>query len=147
MTATELFDKEIECNNTNILNCKCGKRIKILLNQYNNIINGEEKKSENLIEKEVDLLINTKLGNAQYSNTKLLNDFLHLKQYHKINNNNKQFEIMYNYLTMNDDDDIVKKCDINNCSTIIRHYRDRRSSLLLNNRDKKPSSSSTSSQS
>eukprot|EP01084_Bolivina_argentea_P305114 527088_1 len=101
MASVALFENEIKCNDKDILKCNCAKRIRSILNEYGNIVKDKHSKSENLIQKDIDLLINNKLGNGKYSNTQLLNDFFHLKQFHDINNDNKQFEIMYNYLIEN----------------------------------------------
>eukprot|EP01084_Bolivina_argentea_P023767 44394_1 len=113
----------IRCHSYNILQCDSAERIRIILSEYNNIINDKDKTSENILKQEVNLLINKTLTNKQYSNTKLLNDFIHLKQFHNINNDNNQFEIMYNYLTENN---IIKPCNMDNCSTVRRHYRQHR---------------------
>eukprot|EP01084_Bolivina_argentea_P262474 443874_1 len=131
MASVGLFENEIECNDKNILKCNCAKRIRLILNQYSNIVKDKHKKSKNLIQKDIDLLIHNTLGDGEYSNTKLLNDFLHLKQFHDINNDNTQFEIMYNYLIQNN---TINICDMNNCSTIKRHYRNRNITPLYNQR-------------
>eukprot|EP01084_Bolivina_argentea_P024824 46218_1 len=130
MASVGLLGNEIQCTDKDILQCHCAKRIRLILSQYSNIINDtnniKNTKSDDIINDEVNLFMNTKLGNGSYSNTKLLNDFLHLKQFHHTNNDHKQFEIMYNYLTENN---IVKPCDMNQCSTLRRHYRNRTQSL------------------
>eukprot|EP01084_Bolivina_argentea_P262473 443873_1 len=122
MASVELFQNEIECNDKNILKCHSAKRIRVILSQYSNILADKNTTPNNFIQKNIDSLINNKLGNAKYSNTKLLNDFHHLKHYHDINNDNKQFEIMYNYLLENN---TINACAMNSCSTIKRHYRNK----------------------
>eukprot|EP01084_Bolivina_argentea_P262475 443875_1 len=129
MASVELFQNEIECNDKNILKCHSAKRIRVILSQYSNILADKNTTPNNFIQKNIDSLINNKLGNAKYSNTKLLDDFLHLKQFHDINNDNKQFEMMYNYLIENN---VVNTCDMNDCSTIRRHYRNRNVTPLSN---------------
>eukprot|EP01084_Bolivina_argentea_P075185 136319_1 len=91
-------------DNKDIEDCDAAKRIKQILTKYNE-------------QQSVGSFINTKMESGTYDNTKLLDDFFHIKYHHKVNTDNNAFNKMYKY--------IMIECDMKNCQTIRRHHRDR----------------------
>eukprot|EP01084_Bolivina_argentea_P053363 97955_1 len=96
LSNTSIFQCFEKCNEDNILECKSTKRIKLILEQYNSILN--TKHSSISIQNKLHKLINKSLGNGNYSNTQLSSDFLHIKLDHHLQNNN-QFHKIHKYLT------------------------------------------------
>eukprot|EP01084_Bolivina_argentea_P139089 244723_1 len=94
--------------------CTCSKRIKLILNKYNNIILHRNYKSESKLQEETNDLVHNLLANGQYSNVELLNDFYHIKYDHNTHNDLNQFNTFYTYLFA---DNEALKCDVSHCES------------------------------
>eukprot|EP01084_Bolivina_argentea_P215529 365925_1 len=102
--------------------CHCAQNVKSALEEYNKIIGRKNEQSEYELSIKIHELINIKLLNGHYSNTKLLNDFFHLKYNHHINDNMNEFNLFYEFLSNYDN---VLACDIICCKGYKRYYRNR----------------------
>eukprot|EP01084_Bolivina_argentea_P080021 144992_1 len=121
-----LFEQFDECKQSNILSCNSTKRMKIILDKYHSILNNKESTSYS-IEKHMNQLINN-LENGKYCNQQLLTDFQHIKQHHKVQENQSEYNKLYKYLTSTSSKCNLKHCQ-NNC--IKTHDIDHNNSLDL----------------
>eukprot|EP01084_Bolivina_argentea_P022814 42430_1 len=79
--------------------CVHAKRIKHILQQYDQIISDKTDKSDEQLQNDINEVIsNMSVANISYSHVELLNDFYHVKYDHNINDNTNQFELFYKYL-------------------------------------------------
>eukprot|EP01084_Bolivina_argentea_P094804 170477_1 len=119
-----MSDKKQHVPNCNkkFIQCNAAIRIKSVLHQYNRITSAKKDQTIYDLEIQTVKLISNILGNGEYSNVKLLNDFYHIKYDHSINEDTKQFDLFYKFLF---DHDNVLKCDINYCKGAQRYYRKR----------------------
>eukprot|EP01084_Bolivina_argentea_P077876 141322_1 len=101
--------------------CSAASRMKLILNEYNNIINYQKKQSEFTLQYQSNQLINNIICNGQYSDVELLNDFYHIKYDHNTNDDPDQFTLFYKYALGNDIS--VLNCDSNNCHSDYRRNR------------------------
>eukprot|EP01084_Bolivina_argentea_P014828 27739_1 len=105
-----------ECQEKDITKCTALHKVSILLNECNEIIHKYHQKTD--LQIKIQQLLD---NNEHYNATALLDDFLHIKYHHHIQNDEDQFNAMYDYLTK----DINLKCDVSKCYYIQLHYRDR----------------------
>ena len=71
--------------------------------------------------------LSTVMDEYDYSATKLLDDFHHLKYGHGLNEDDTKFDAAFQFFT---DSIIENECDVNQCHLMQRHYRDRGQPLL-----------------
>eukprot|EP01084_Bolivina_argentea_P219381 372099_1 len=114
VTVSHIFQDTSHCTSIDISQCACVGRIKIVLSKF--------------MAKQIELtsLLNELFINNKYTNTKLLNDFHHIKYHHKTDDDDKQFDKIHAYIK----DDATMKCDLKQCNHIERHHLDR--SKLIN---------------
>eukprot|EP01084_Bolivina_argentea_P183834 317163_1 len=105
----DVFKEQQECKHDNLLTCVSVKRIKYILckSNFNNT-------------NSIHTIHNVFVKYA-YTNTKLIDDFNHIKYNHYVDDNNLQFAKMYNYFTNGNHN----MCDIIKCKCVDLHYRDR----------------------
>eukprot|EP01084_Bolivina_argentea_P139884 246025_1 len=97
-----MSDIQNECQHK-FKNCKSAQRIKAIIAVQ---------------KQEID-----ELFNDDYTVLNLLNDFNHIKYSHNINDSVYAFNLLFEFLTNNNDN--LTKCDINTCPNILRCYRNR----------------------
>ncbi len=97
----ELFMNIDVCYKQDVSKCKSLKRIKIVLKECDDIIRKQRENnlSESQLASQIHNIVHNKLGNGNYSNIKLLNDFDHLKYGHKVDSNHNEFNKTFNKLT------------------------------------------------
>eukprot|EP01084_Bolivina_argentea_P124077 219891_1 len=110
-----------ECNNE-FSRCNSARNIKSTLQKYNKVISDKHDTSERSISNKLYEIVNNKLFNGDYSDTKLLNDFYHIKYNHHVNDNTDNFNSFCKYLS---DDNNVLACDPQNCKGYTRYFRNR----------------------
>eukprot|EP01084_Bolivina_argentea_P299882 516961_1 len=109
------------CNDV-FIKCKAATRIKSVLEQFNQTISDKNEKSVGQLQENTIKLINNVLIDGQYSNVELLNDFYHIKYDHNANEDPDKFNLFRRYLFDNDN---VLQCDVNDCKSMQRYYRQR----------------------
>eukprot|EP01084_Bolivina_argentea_P253031 424924_1 len=127
---TTFFHEIINCNHK-LSQCISAINVKAVLEEYSKIINDKNNSSDTQLSTKMDELINHKMLNNRYSNTKLLNDFFHIKYDHHTNDDAKQFNTFFKYLSNNED---VLSCDPTYCKGYKRYYRNRQQSVEGSNR-------------
>eukprot|EP01084_Bolivina_argentea_P118194 209759_1 len=98
----------------NILKCASLNRIKIILDTFKSTMSDTIENQSTFIRQ-----INNVFNN-DYTKSKLLHDFYHIKYYHHVDANNNEFDKIFHYLTKKN-----VKCDIQKCNYIQRYYIDR----------------------
>eukprot|EP01084_Bolivina_argentea_P027690 51450_1 len=113
----DLFSDTDECKRENVLKCKSVHRIKILLKQFNDIVDEESSEPISRLQNQAHDLIHHKLGQDVYNNAMLLNDFHHIKYEHNVEKDVEKFDQVF--------DSLPHRCNIKTCKYLMYHYRDR----------------------
>eukprot|EP01084_Bolivina_argentea_P199154 340836_1 len=95
-----------------VLQCPALNRINLILNTFNSKIN------DNIENHSTSIRQIHSIFSDDYTKSKLLNDFHHIKYYHHVDENNHQFDTVFQYLAKH------TTCHIQ-CHYIQRHYIDR----------------------
>eukprot|EP01084_Bolivina_argentea_P077003 139597_1 len=128
-----ITDKSVPvCDSSDFTKCPSAHRIKLLLSEYDKIIDDTSQIEEIDIQTKTNKLVNNLLSDKDinYSNVhvKLMNDFYHIKYNHNINDDRTQFDEFHQYLTDNKN---KLTCDMNYCKSVERYNRNRNKLLSI----------------
>eukprot|EP01084_Bolivina_argentea_P034776 64413_1 len=98
----------------NVLQCDSIKRIKLILNRF------QQHSNDNCIDMLIDIFIKN-----NYTNSDLLNDFHHVKTDHNIENDYAKFAEISKYIITKDSHHKNMYCCAETCKSVKNHYRDR----------------------
>eukprot|EP01084_Bolivina_argentea_P183430 316521_1 len=112
----DIFKHINQCQQQRISQCISAKRIKIILEKFNNINmkNITQHKLENIKQ-----IINLLFRKNKYTNTQLLNDFNHIKYEHEADTDDTKFAELFQYFNIG----IV--CNPTDCQHIEIYYQER----------------------
>ena len=132
-SATKLEQNmETACSLDDITQCPSARILKILLTRIGKALQKGIGKSNNGSEKDqnhnynvriqINQILDDMMSKHQYSPTKLLDDFYHLRSEHKIDDDDTRFDAAFDFFKECSPE---KRCDITRCPLMRRHYRDR----------------------
>eukprot|EP01084_Bolivina_argentea_P262237 443409_1 len=110
--AEDVFSETVECKENKISNCTSATRIKCILCALN---------QSNKMNMEMESIIHNIFIKYDYTNTKLLDDFHHVKYYHNVDDDHAKFAEIFHFFTQGND----AFCDIQKCEHVNVYYRDR----------------------